>query len=660
MFSIRNVGALLRGSTTPFQIHVACWLGALLGFTPSISRAPVLVIGLIALLVVLNANLFIAGLVGGLAHLASLATMPVAFAIGRFLLDGPTRGFFTRVINAPVGAWCGFEYYVCAGGVVLGLVTGIAAGFLFCLPLKAFRAAMGKVESGSGFYARHKDRALVRFLSWVLVGKKHKLDTYSEVAARKFGNPIRISGVVVVVILAVGGFFAQRILLGPRLAQELASSLAAANGATVDVAAVEVDLGSLRLTVRELALCDKQALDRDLFRAALLEGDVSGAELLRKRLKIDRLVAKETRQGAPRATPGVLVTPPTEPSPPPAPEGESKTLDDYLADAKVWQQRLKQGREWLEKLKGRPRDAAGAPPDEATLKERLEKEVAAKGWRDVAATHLLEAAPALQIGEVVAEGIVSDSLGKKIDFRIENLSTHPGLVDGAPRVTIRTQDGACAIDASLGSEARVPGPSFLDLKLAGLATDDVVGKLAGKLGHSPAHGGTLDAGFRLGWGAGQVAAFDNPLNVVLKDTTVDLPKLGATLVKEIAVPISLKGPLDNPRVSVDLKAFADNLAKAGAGELSNHLKSELAGKGDALKQEATHAAAGAVDKAKAGDVKGLETDAKHLPGDLKKATGDVKDLNPFGKKKVEKKDEKKPPDPKPVESKPTGGKPSDG
>ena len=104
MFSIRNVGALLRGSATPFQIHVACWLGALLGFTPSMARAPALVLGLFALLVVLNANLFVAGLIGGLSHLASLATMPVAFALGRFLLDGPTRGFFTRVINAPVGA----------------------------------------------------------------------------------------------------------------------------------------------------------------------------------------------------------------------------------------------------------------------------------------------------------------------------------------------------------------------------------------------------------------------------------------------------------------------------------------------------------------------------------------------------------------------------
>jgi hypothetical protein len=44
------------------------------------------------------------------------------------------------------------------------------------------------------------------------------------------------------------------------------------------------------------------------------------------------------------------------------------------------------------------------------------------------------------------------------------------------------------------------------LKLAGLATDDVVG-VAGKLGHHR-RGGTRRRSPRLG--AGQVAAFDNP------------------------------------------------------------------------------------------------------------------------------------------------------
>ena len=114
-------------------------------------------------------------------------------------------------------------------------------------------------------------------------------------------------------------------------------------------------------------------------------------------------------------------------------------------------------------------------------------------------------------------------------------------------------------------------------------------------------------------------------------------------MKELAVPISLKGPLDNPRVSIDLKAFADNLAKAGAGELSNKLKSELAGKSEALKKEAATAADRAVDKAKAGDVKGLESDAKGLPADLKKATGSVKDLNPSARRRSTRRTRRSPP-----------------
>ena len=63
------------------------------------------------------------GLGGGLVLLAakilSLALMPVSFALGRVLLDGPTSGLFSAMINAPVLALFGFEYYAVTGGLVL-------------------------------------------------------------------------------------------------------------------------------------------------------------------------------------------------------------------------------------------------------------------------------------------------------------------------------------------------------------------------------------------------------------------------------------------------------------------------------------------------------------------------------------------------------------
>jgi uncharacterized protein (TIGR03546 family) len=658
MFLIRKLGSLLRGSATPFQIHVACILGALMGFTPGFTRAPALALLLLLLLLICNANLLVAGLIGAAARLASLALMPVAFSTGRWLLDGPTSGLFRKLINAPVGAWCGLEYYVCAGGLLLGLLFGIFAGFVVALPIKKFRAVMGNAEASNGFYARNKDNKLFRLLFFVLFGSKHKLDSYKEVAGKK-ALPIRVGGVVVAAVLVAAVWFGVGRLSGPLLTRELKSALEAANGATVDVTAVELDLPNSRLAVHGLAMADKESLDHDLFRATTLEGSLSGADFLRKRFKIDRLVATDAAHGASRATPGVRITPPTEPTPPPpADSSGSKTLDDYLSDAKTWEARLKQAKEWLDKYKSRQGDKPGAPgtkPDGTTLRERLEKEAELMGYGNVAATHLIEGSPAMQIGELIAEGIKSDALGGRlIDLKIENLSTDPGLVDAPMHVKIATRDGNFGFDAALGSEARVPGQSFLDVKLAGVSTDALAASLEKKLGHKPVSGGTLGTGFRLAWSAGTAAAFDTPLNVAFKDTTVELPKLGATNVKEFTLPLGLKGPLDNPRISLDPQALVDSLMKAGATDLANKLKGQLASEEEALKSKAGHAVDDALEKAKTGDVDALKKSGKgskeELTDEAKKAADDLKNLNPFGKKKK--------PDPKPApkpDAKPDGG-----
>src|SRR5688500_19277982 len=97
----RSIGSILRGKGTPAQFMMACILGAALGFMPGFKQAPGLAICLTLLLVLLNANLFLAVTVGLLAKLAALALMPVSFAIGRFALDGPTQRLFKSMINAP-------------------------------------------------------------------------------------------------------------------------------------------------------------------------------------------------------------------------------------------------------------------------------------------------------------------------------------------------------------------------------------------------------------------------------------------------------------------------------------------------------------------------------------------------------------------------------
>ncbi len=86
---IRKVAKLLRGKATPAQIILASVLGSMLGFIPGFGRGPGLVVSIVLLLVILNANLFIAAIATFVAKALSVVLMPISFVLGRALLDGP-------------------------------------------------------------------------------------------------------------------------------------------------------------------------------------------------------------------------------------------------------------------------------------------------------------------------------------------------------------------------------------------------------------------------------------------------------------------------------------------------------------------------------------------------------------------------------------------
>ncbi len=105
----RKILKILRGDATPFQLYSACVLASALGFVPGITQAPGLILGIAILLILLNANLALAGLIGVLAKIISLAAMPLSFGLGRLLIDGPLQNGFRLIVNAPVLAWFGFD-----------------------------------------------------------------------------------------------------------------------------------------------------------------------------------------------------------------------------------------------------------------------------------------------------------------------------------------------------------------------------------------------------------------------------------------------------------------------------------------------------------------------------------------------------------------------
>ena len=565
----RKIGKLVRGKATPFQIMAACVLGAMIGFVPGLAQGPLLLVTLVLLLAVLNANLGLAALVGFGAKLASLALMPVSFEIGRVLIDGPSQGTFRWMINAPVLALFGFDYYATTGGVVLGAALGAVVGVLLTLALRGFRLRMARLEEGSERYQKLASKRWVRLLAWALIGPGHGKKTYAELAGKRMGNPVRMLGVVAVVLFVGLAFVGRLFLTEPIATAALKDQLERANGATVDLERADVDLSTGRLVVTGLAMADSERLTHDVFRADTVEANISGADLLRKRLVIDSVVASGAASGTARTTLGRRVGPDREASEPPAPkEEDEKTLDDYVADAEKWKDRLSQVRDWLERA-GERDDSEGAPERAETLEERLRRQVREMGYARVRASHLVEEAPTLLVRSLRVDRLRVEAMEDEL-FGIEcaNLSTQPRLVEKEPRVRVITESGRFGADAVL-----VGGSGTIRAHASGLSGDEIGQALAAG-GTAPIQGGTVDVAIDGTWGEGGVGFVDLPLEVLLQDTTLTLEGVGSTHVERMALPIGLRGPIDAPRVRVDQDALARALVDAGAAELASRVRGE--------------------------------------------------------------------------------------
>lgn len=565
---MRSVGRIFRGRATPFQIIAASILGAMIGFVPGWSQGPGLLVALVLALILLNANLGIAALVAGVAKLLSLALTPVSFMVGRALLDGPTRPLFAWAINAPVLALFGFDHYVTTGGALLGILAGLAFGVGIVWLVMSFRRRMAGLEENSAAFKKYAGTWWAKTLAFLFVGGGHGKATYSQLLEKRFGNPIRPLGVVVVLLAFGLLWILQAFASGPIMTAALVRGLERANGATVDIDNAEVDFRAGRLTMTGLAMADPNDLATDIFRAVSLEADISGADLLRKRVGLDTLVVNEASSGATRRYPGRLVGPPPTPAPAPPAEPQEKTIEDYIQQAKVWKERLAQVREWLETVSG---DAEDVPEAEReTLRERLEREVREKGYRNVRADHLIEGAPTFLIRSLTAQGVTSEQLqGEILDVEGENISTQPGLVDGAARLQVRSRSGAIEADIVLDPGAETGAKAGLHVAYRGLPAD-VVGAALAVGGQAPIQGGTIDAELTGGWHRGRVGYIDLPLSVTLHDTTLSVPGVagaGSAKVDRFTLPIGLRGPIDNPRIFVDDDLLADALVQAGAGKL---------------------------------------------------------------------------------------------
>lgn len=588
MLTFRKFLRTLVGRATPVQVLLACVLGSLLGFLPITNGAEVAAVLAVVLLLVLDANIFLAGLVTAGTKLLSIASAPVAFAIGRILLDGPTQPLARTLVNGPVTAWLGFDSYLATGGIVLGLIVGIAIGIAVAGLVRRLRAALAGLETSSAAFQALMARRTVRWGAWVLFGGIPK-GGFAAIAAKR-GLPIRWSGAILGIVVLGLVVAAGWLLSGGAARDALAAGLERMNGATVDIDAVEIDWLDGRASIVGLAVCDPAALENDLLRAGRLTATLDLDALLRRRLAIDLVQVDESRIDAVRESPGRLAVPPTdredETEPTIGEDGQplpGGNLDEYLKTARAWKERLAQVRRAIEDIARRlpEGDGEGSPDgdDRPALSEGpafeawLREQIDLHGYAGVRASHLVEEAPRLLVRRIEATGIREPREDVLWDVEVTSISTEPRLVEEPASIVVRASDGSVLADVSLGGLAATRGDNRFDFVVHDLPSADIVGQLM-QSADPPFQGGRIDATIAGTMMVRPTVAIDAPLEIILRNSTIRIGGESATIA-ELPVRFLVSGRLDDPRIRLDEKAFADALQKAGADALASKARGEL-------------------------------------------------------------------------------------
>jgi hypothetical protein len=579
---LRNIGKLVRGKSTPFQVFTAAVLGSALAFLPGFQSAPGLYVALGLLLFVLNTNLFIAGLVAIPAKLAAMALLDQSLRLGERLLHGGSEDLFRQIVNAPVLHYFGLQRYLVTGSFLLGLLFGVLIALPLVLAQKKVRRNLAALELKNEKFNQATSKGWVKFASWLFLGGKANM-SYEELNKRNVGNPVRIAGLIVVVLAVAAVWFLQKAAGSPYVANALQTTLARANGATVELGGFKLDLQAARLKLANLEVVDPDDLMTDLLRGVEFDADVSSREVLRGRFVVDKLTVREASTGARREQPGERVegsTSTAEEAGPivTVPDISDYSMEEVLAEAEKVKAQLEKLREWMRRLapEDKPKETDGGPADES-LHERLERMAKQLGYSNLVAEHLLESLPRLEIRELSVEGFKMPGITEQpFTLVANNLSSAPGKQTAPPTLSLVSKDKKLSLNFTLGTAASIAAggaPGLISLEALDFPVDSLAQALSVD-GKSPISGGTLSFDLN-GAFSPRDGSIDLPLAVTLKNSNLTVPGVGTTPVENFAIPIGLRGPIDNLRVQLDDDQLVAALVAAGKAEFAGRVRKEL-------------------------------------------------------------------------------------
>ena len=568
--AVGSIRKLLKGGLSPAHVWSSVVLGVLLGmisdYAASVGLVAVLV--LCSLLIRVNAGLFAFALIISKTFL--LLSLPWLFDLGQAALHGSMGVGLLKLSQLPLLAWFGFERYATVGALFVGVPLSLLAAFVVNRSIQTMRQAGASLDSNPKFDAFAQ--SLVGRVSLnLMLGKSAK-----DGLGAALNNPVPLlrwkEGIVAALLIAIVATGVWQWAKSD-LKSAVMPVLERANGATVDVDGLSLNLWTGTLDVTGLALADPSNLFANSFAATELRISVSSLALLSKRIVVNEVSTADATYGMARETPGQLVGPLIKPPAISAPSAED--LGGYVNEAEQWLDRLKQAQNWLKKWEGTIPSGSDATPEvgSPSYEEWLQEQIAQSGYITQSFVPIEDSFWPVVAKKVSMESLRIAAFGDKdLTLSAENLASNPQRLGLSPRIEMTSKDGLLSVLLQL-DELSGAGANRLSVSADGLDAESTLSSLKPSISKQISGGQialNVDGESRY--------AGDGELNLdllaALQNSELTVRRRSIP-VEKLEVPVQIKGSFNAPKIRVENKAIEDQLKNLAEGALKDEAKSRV-------------------------------------------------------------------------------------
>jgi len=568
--AVGSIRKLLKGGLSPAHVWISVVSGVLLGMIPdyAASAGLVAVLVLCSLLIRVNAGLFALSLI--VSKTVLLLSLPWLFDLGQAALYGSTSGALLTLSQLPVLAWFGFERYATVGALFVGVPLSLVVALVVNRGVQTMRQAGASLDSNPKFDA-FAQSLIGRVSLNLMLGKSAKDGLGSALS-----NPVPLlrwkEGIVAALLIAIVATGVWQWAKSD-LKSAVMPVLEGANGATVDVDGLSLNLWTGTLDVTGLALADPSDLSANSFATAELRISVSGLALLSKRIVVNEVSTTDATYGMAREMPGQLVGPLIDPPAISAPSAEE--LGGYVNEADQWLDRLKQAQNWLKKWEGSIPSGSDAKPEvgSPSYEEWLEAQIAQSGYIKQSFAPIEDSFWSVVAKKVSMESLRIAAFGDRdLTLSAENLASNPQRLALSPRLELTSKDESLGVLLQL-NELSGAGANQLTVSADGLDAESTLTSLKPSISKQISGGQialNVDGEFRY--------AGDGELNLdllaALRDAELTVRRRDIS-VQELQVPVQIQGSFNTPKIRVENKAIEDQLKNLAEGALKDEAKSKV-------------------------------------------------------------------------------------